>query len=216
MPRGVIRYQLAGDFHFVTFACYCRRSHLGAPTPRNLFERSLETIRKRYEFFVAGDVVMMREHVHLLVSEPRLAILAKVLQALKLSIAVQSRRRPFRQCRYYDYNVYTEAKRVEKLRYMHRNPAPRCLVRRPEDSAWSSLRHCATGERGTVEIESPWTAQRRGGSPPGLVYPNGTLYSHVSEARRGAPNFVERESKMWATRHAYLALRLTHRNRSAS
>jgi REP element-mobilizing transposase RayT len=31
-------------------------------------------------------------------------------------------RAPFWQTRFYDFNVWTEKKRVEKLRYMHRNP----------------------------------------------------------------------------------------------
>jgi len=37
----------------------------------------------------------------------------------------------------------------------------RGLVERPEDWTWSSFRHYVTGEAGTVEIESPWTAGRR-------------------------------------------------------
>jgi hypothetical protein len=31
----------------------------------------------------------------------------------------------FWQARYYDFNVWTEAKRIEKLRYIHRNPVSR-------------------------------------------------------------------------------------------
>jgi putative transposase len=45
---------------------------------------SLETTRLRYDFFVSGHLVMP-EQVHLLLSEPRRAALAKTLQALKLS-----------------------------------------------------------------------------------------------------------------------------------
>jgi len=33
----------------------------------------------------------------------------------------------------YDCNVWSEQKRVEKLRYIHRNPVKRGLVERPED-----------------------------------------------------------------------------------
>jgi putative transposase len=186
MPRGLIRYQLAGDFHFVTFSCYHRLPYLGTAAARDLFERSLETMRVRYELFVAGYVVMP-EHVHLLVSEPRRVLLAKALQALKLSVAVQSRQRPFWQRRYYDFNVHSEAKRVEKLRYMHRNPVARGFVAKPEQWAWSSFRHWATGEPGTVEIESQWTARLRDGLPTNLRYAPDALQSHISEARCGAP-----------------------------
>ena len=43
------------------------------------------------------------------------------------------RPQPFWQARYYDFNVWSEQKRVEKLRYIHRNPVKRGLVERPED-----------------------------------------------------------------------------------
>jgi putative transposase len=57
--------------------------------------------------------------------------------------------------------LWTEKKRVEKLRYMHRNPVALGLVQKPEDWAWSSFRHYATGIQGAVEIESVWTGWRR-------------------------------------------------------
>jgi putative transposase len=152
VPNSLGRYQQAGDLHFVTFSCYRRRQHLASAAARQLFERSLETMRVRYAFSVLGYVVMP-EHVHLLLSEPKEGLLAKVLQALKLSVAVQRTERPFWQARYYDFNVFTDRKRIEKLRYMHRNPVTRGLVPKPESWAWSSFRHYSSGERGTVEIE---------------------------------------------------------------
>jgi putative transposase len=77
MTKGLVRYQQTGDFHFVTFSCYGRLPHLGSDPARSLFERSLEAIRARYDFAVIGYVVMP-EHVHLLVSEPKRAILRQV------------------------------------------------------------------------------------------------------------------------------------------
>jgi REP element-mobilizing transposase RayT len=72
-------------------------------------------------------------------------------------------RRPwqFWQRRFYDFNVRTRRKSIEKLKYIHRNPVVRGLVARPEDWPWSSFRHYAMGEIGPVEIESEWTALRR-------------------------------------------------------
>jgi putative transposase len=105
---------------------------------------------------------VMPEHVHLLVSEPKKCLLFKAIQALKLSVSVQQRKRPFWQARYYDFNVFTMAKHVEKLKYIHRNPVVLRLVAQPEDWVWSSYRHYATGETGTVRIESWWVSQWRG------------------------------------------------------
>ena len=132
-----------------------------------LFEDALERVRRRYLFVVAGYVVMP-EHVHLLVNEPRRALLSKAIQALKLSVSVRSRERPFWQAHYYDFNVSAHAKFVEKLRYMHRNPVKRGLVEEAE-AVEVVERHYQTGTRGTVEIESEWTAHRTGWQLPDWI-----------------------------------------------
>jgi putative transposase len=106
----------------------------------------------------------MPEHIHLLISEPELSRLSTVMQMLKQNVARELRLpegNPFWQERYYDFNVWSEAKRVEKLRYIHRNPVRRGLVKKPEDWKWSSFLHHATGVEGAVEIESQWTARKR-------------------------------------------------------
>ena len=164
-----LRYQQTGDFHFLTFSCYRRRVYLAAEAPMNLFEDALERVRLRYCFAVAGYIVMP-EHVHLLLSEPQRAPLSKAVQALKLSVSMSSPERPFWQAHYYDFNVFTHAKFVEKLRYIHRNPVRRGLASKPEDWAWSSFRHYQTGIRGTVEIESDWTAAQRGRQLPDWMH----------------------------------------------
>ena len=163
MPWGLQRYQQAKDLHFVTFSCFHRQPKLVTPQSRDVFERSLEMVRLRYGLYVTGYVVMP-EHVHLLLSEPRDGTLATALQALKQSVSRRLALRaaePFWQERYYDFNVYSERKRTEKLRYMHRNPVNRGLVEKTEEWRWSSFRHYAFGEAGTVEIESEWTARKK-------------------------------------------------------
>ena len=67
----------------------------------------------------------------------------------------------FWQVRYYDFPVWTEAKRIEKLRYIHRNPVKRGLVERPEDWKWSRVVHYATGEQGIVRSIAVDRAQSR-------------------------------------------------------
>ena len=165
MPRGLVRYHRTGNFHFLTFSCFHRFQFLGAAAARDLFEDALERTRRRYRFVVAGYVVMP-EHVHLLLGEPAKSDISGVVHALKLSVTLRRTERPFWQARYYDFLVHNEKKRVEKLRYMHRNPVVRGLVTTPEEWQWSSFRHYATGVEGVVEIESKWTAARRGNQLP--------------------------------------------------
>jgi putative transposase len=161
MPRGLVRYRHTGNFHFLTFSCFHRRPYLGSAEARDLFLDALERTRLRYRFVVAGYVVMP-EHVHLLIGEPEKGDVSGTMHALKLSVSMRCAERPFWLTRYYDFLVHNDKKRIEKLRYMHRNPVVRGLVERPEDWPWSSYRHYATGATGVVEIESQWTAARRG------------------------------------------------------
>ena len=163
MPKNLVRYQKCGTFHFITFSCYRRKPLLDSAAAYRVFELELESVRRRYGFVVAG-YVLMPEHVHLLLGETRVAALSTAIQVLKQ----QSSRKlktagdaQFWQRRYYDFNVHNENKRIEKLRYMHRNPVRRGLVSKPEDWSWSSFLHYASGKEGIVEIESEWTARRR-------------------------------------------------------
>ena len=129
----------------------------------------MERTRRAYQFCVAGYVIMP-EHIHLMVSEPESKPLSTALQALKQSVSrilALRHAEPFWQARYYDFNVWSNKKRIEKLRYMHRNPVARGFVAKPEDWRWSSYKHYLTGLEGVVEIESQWTASRRGNQPGG-------------------------------------------------
>ena len=175
MKGDRIRCQQTGEFHFLTFSSFRRRPYLSTAAAMELFEDALERVRLRYLFAVAGYVVMP-EHVHLLVNEPGRGLLSRTVQALKLSVSMRGRERPFWQAHSYDFNVSTHAKFVEKLRYIHRNPVRRGLVGKPEEWKWSSFRHYQTGLRGTVEIESEWTACERGWQLPAWMR-NGQLDS---------------------------------------
>ena len=144
----------------VTFSCHQRKPHLASPATCEIFEHSLERMRQKYDFYINAYVIMP-EHVHLLLSEPKKAILAKAIQALKISVSLQQPHRPLWQHRYYDFNVYSHQKFQEKLKYIHRNPITRGLVAKPEDWPWSSFLHYATGARRPVEVESSWVANAR-------------------------------------------------------
>jgi len=172
MPSGLERFYGSGDLHFITASCYHRLPLLGSPCRRDLFLDVLEQVRQRYQLVVVAYVVMP-EHFHLLISEPECGNPSIVIQALKLGVArrviaaVKSGDRRYQgqnsfgqdapcsrmwQTRFYDYNVWTQHKRVEKIRYIHRNPVRRGLVESPEQWRWSSFRAYACGEAGPVRV----------------------------------------------------------------
>ena len=178
MARRLHRYYGAGYSHFITTSCYRRLPLLASARNRDLFLRVLELVRRRYRFVVAGYVVMP-EHVHLLIGEPQRGDPSVVMKALKQGFARRLlaglRRRtnskqlslweaPLErgriwQARFYDFVVFSEHKRVEKLRYMHRNPVRRGLVLGPEQWMWSSFRHYAYGEPGAVVVNERQKAE---------------------------------------------------------
>ncbi len=172
VTQGLHRYYGGRDLHFITCSCYRRTPLLGTARRRDLFLAILEQTRQRYQFVVVGYVVMP-EHFHLLISEPEKGSPSAVMQVLKQRFArrvlSQLRRVPgpgqlslwdaearaaahVWQRRFYDFNVWSERKRIEKLRYMHRNPVQRGLVSEPEQWRWSSYRQYAYGEAGRVRI----------------------------------------------------------------
>jgi len=57
------------------------------------------------------------------------------------------------QKRFYDFNVWTEQKQIEKLHYMHCNPVKHGLVEKPEQWEWSSFRSYFFGETGLVRVK---------------------------------------------------------------
>jgi putative transposase len=173
MPKGLHRYYGRGDLHFVTFSCYRRLPLLGTTRARNLFVKVLGEIRERFGFLLLGYVVMP-EHVHLLISEPKKGTPSTVLQMLKQTVSRHMRKSKrlvpknqlrlrfpgdeeelpqFWQPRFYDFNVYTAKKWKEKLDYMHANPVERKLVKHPGEWIWSSFWFYANGSPGLVPID---------------------------------------------------------------
>jgi putative transposase len=173
MPRGLKRYYGKGDLHFITFSCYRRLPLLQTVRARDVFVKELRKVREEMGFRLLGYVVMP-EHVHLLMSEPRKGTPSTVLHRLKLSVArkLRTRRKPvaagqlrlpfgateeplraFWQARFYDFNVYSKGKRKEKLNYMHANPVVRGLVKHPRDWRWSSWGFYYGGEKGLLGMD---------------------------------------------------------------
>jgi putative transposase len=166
MPTRLKRYYGHDHLHFLTCSCYHRQPWLAQARRRDLFLKILEQVRRRYQFVVVGYVVMP-EHIHLLISEPERGTPSTVMQVVKQRFARSVLRRKRRsaaqrelwpgephvwQHRFYGFNVWSTRKRIEKLRYMHRNPVERGLVLEPEQWEWSSYRSYADQDAGEVNI----------------------------------------------------------------
>jgi putative transposase len=156
--RGWSATTAKGICIFITLSCYRRLPLLKTARVQDVFVKELGKAREEMGIRLLGYVVMP-EHVHLLMSEPKEGTPSTVLHKLKLRVARKLRTRKkaeragqmrfafgeageplraFWQARFYDFNVYSKGKRTEKLNYMHANPVIRGLVKHPRDWRWSS------------------------------------------------------------------------------
>jgi putative transposase len=156
MPLGLKRIYGLGHLHFITFSCYRRLPLLGTARARNIFVQVLDQVRYRFVLKLVGYVVMP-EHVHLLISEPLVGTPSTAMQMLKQRVSrlvragtVGGKDHSLWETRFYDFNVRTKKKKVEKLVYMHLNPVKRGLVEQPDDWIWSS--YSFYQEKGTILI----------------------------------------------------------------
>src|SRR5438046_755832 len=92
MPAGLKRYYGKGHLHFITFSCYRRLPLLKSARARDIFIRELGKARDEMGFLLIGYVVMP-EHVHLLISEPKQGTPSTVLQKWKLRVSRNLRKR---------------------------------------------------------------------------------------------------------------------------
>jgi len=175
MPRGLRRRYGQRHLHFITCSCYRRLPLLNSIRARNVFVQILGEVRDRYRFALVGYVVMPN-HIHLLISEPEKGTPSTVMQVLKQRVSKRLRpgrrkrvsaaqlRLPldcvddalprFWQERFYDFNVWSRKKKLEKLQYMHLNPIKRKLVLHPKDWPWSSFSFYSGQKEGLVRIDS--------------------------------------------------------------
>ena len=172
MAHELIRRYGHGHLHFITFTCYQRLPLLRSARARNVFVQILGKVRDRYGFSLVGYVAMP-EHIHLLIGEPARGAPSTVIQVLKQRVSRRLRRRRkadgrqmslnfqqgdatlrrFWQRRFYDFNVWSLKKRVEKLHYMHMNPLKRKLVNHPKDRPWSSFAYYAKPGSGLIRVD---------------------------------------------------------------
>jgi putative transposase len=168
MTDGMRRVYGHNNLHFITFCCYHRRPYLQCAENRTRFVELLSETRAKHCFRIGGYVVMP-EHVHLLLSEPLDVPLSLAVQVLKHRVSYEMRRSQehyrrsngtqpcaklrFWQRRYYDFNVWSEAKVKEKMDYMHQNPVKRGLVQYSFDWPWSSFCSYEKGEMGLIKID---------------------------------------------------------------
>ena len=160
-------YSEANHLHFITASTYRRVPLFDSPRFRARFIETLDQLRHEFDFRLVG-YVLMPEHFHLLIWPSKAHSPSRIVGSLKQRTArriIENLKRfeepwcrrmldrialpdtvhdesTYRvwQRRFYDFNVWSESKRLEKLQYRHENPVKRRLVENPAEWPWSSWR----------------------------------------------------------------------------
>jgi len=175
VTKGLIRYYGSQDLHFITCSCYRRQPQLKTAKRRDLFLKILEETRRKYRslscigtwscrntFICSSPNWRSRSFGRNEGDQTALALRVNWLRKRPAPAQIglwDSTPDPVWQKRFYDFNVWTERKRIEKLRYMHRNPVKRGLALEPAQWNWSSYRWHESGEVGRKQKPRlEWTA----------------------------------------------------------
>ena len=167
MPRQRHYYGL-NHLHFITASTYRRARLFDSDRFRSHYVQTLGELRQQQDFHLLGWV-LMPDHFHLLLWPCAETNPSQIVQSLKertakylLSHLRQNANHPWCarmlgklalpetvhrpsthrvwQRRFYDLNVWSEKKHLEKLDYMHANPVKRGLVSSADQWPWSSFR----------------------------------------------------------------------------
>src|SRR5258705_12654648 len=146
MPLGLERRHNLGHLHFITFSCHNRLPYLDSAKPKEILEQVIERTRRSHNFLLYA-YVLMPEHVHLLLSEPKTHSLSSTLRVIKgeSSKLLKGTCRHFWQPRYYDQRLHHP--KIQRENPIHPpqpcHPSPRSPPRRLR---WSSFNHYATAK----------------------------------------------------------------------
>ena len=179
MPRQH-HYSDGNHLDFITASTYRRVRLFDSPRFRSRFIETLDALRHEHDFRLVG-YVLMPEHFHLLIWPSKAHNPSRIIGSLKQRTArhiIESLKRceePW--CRrvldkivlpetvhdqstyrvwqrsFYDFNVWSESKRLEKLEYMHGNPVKRGLAANPGDWPWSSWRFYHLGDGSVLVMD---------------------------------------------------------------
>lgn len=175
------RYYEESHLHYITCSTYRRSKVFDSDRFKFNFIETLRDLRIELFFKLVG-YVLMPEHYHLLIwpcggvdptkimksLKERTAIFIldelrdnlqyawcrKMLQRFKLPDTVHDHAK-YRvwQRRFFDMNIWSEKKRLEKLDYMHANPVKRRLVDEPGQWPWSSWRFYYRGDASLLAMD---------------------------------------------------------------
>ncbi len=174
LRKRMKRREIDGAARFVTFSCQHRLPLFSNPRIALVFVDAMVAVRRRFRMRLFAWVVMP-EHIHMLVRPSDGDELGPALRSMKMSVSKRviarwvdmnatildriddGRGRPrfWQKGGGFDRVVRSNEEFCREVHYVHRNPAERGLVDRPQDWKWSSVRWWMGMRDGEVECDPP-------------------------------------------------------------
>jgi len=159
-----IRINVPGHIHFVTTSCFDYKPFFCKSWSRQIIMDSIDKVRNKKGFLLFG-YVLMPEHAHFLIVPNQCKTISESVRCIKWYSSTQllaelRKRRKFEkrlwQPRFYDFNIFTHSKLLEKLNYCHMNPVKRGLVDSPEKWLFSSYRNYENNDDHVFRVDRWW------------------------------------------------------------
>jgi putative transposase len=154
----LVRFDKESEYHFTTFSTYNKEKILILKGVPKVIFSNLQILRDDHKVLIFGFVIMPN-HIHLIWHIPQEPGISKIMQLFKgrTSKEILSRlrelpvfnmnilttpqgRNALWKRKFYDFNLISKPKFIEKLDYIHNNPVRWGLVPEPKDWPYSSFR----------------------------------------------------------------------------
>ena len=145
MPTGLRRYHQTGDLHAINVNCFRKRALFDTPEPRDNFLNSSKRPAASIYFTLSAMWSCPHTFICSSPSPQKCATLDGHASAQTALLANTRLEEQVWENRYYDFNVFSSHKLIEKLEYIHMNPVTAGLVNAPADWRWSSYRDSLPG-----------------------------------------------------------------------
>ena len=170
-------FDVEGHAHFTTINIYKRIPILQNSKFCDLIIENLEYYRKKFQYRLLGYVILP-DHLHMIVIPNSRTKYSDIIRDFKKGVAFavikrlsnarnqnlldkfslnqvrrDGQRHSIWQRKYFDFNIFSEKKFLEKLEYMHNNPVNLKLVENPGDWRYSSWRNYYLGESSIISVD---------------------------------------------------------------
>ncbi len=161
---NLIRVNEAGHIHFVTTTCYDKKLFFSQSWTRKLVMDAINHMRSKKGFLLLG-YVLMPDHAHFLLVPAPCQTISKAVKhikwysAIKLLASLRKKgmdEKALWKPGFYDFNIYTQQKLMEKLNYCHMNPVKGGLVESPEKWLYSSFCNYENEDDSVFRVDRWW------------------------------------------------------------